>query len=96
MLKVKDTRVLELSELHSLAKALDSQKQLATEALRLHTQAKHHGDAAAAHYLEEEFMESQSDVVRTLAGHTSDLKSLLNRDAPLAVFLFDEYLRKTL
>ncbi|KAJ8686348.1 hypothetical protein QAD02_022142 [Eretmocerus hayati] len=55
-------RVLELSELHSLSKALDSEKQLATEALRLHSQAKHHGDAAAAHYLEEEFMEPQTEV----------------------------------
>jgi ferritin heavy chain len=101
---VKDSRVLELNELHSLAKALDSQKQLANEALRLHTQAKNHQDAAAAHYLEEEFMENQSEVVRTLAGHTSDLKNLLNRDSKsatncdgsLSVFLFDEYLKKSL
>lgn len=92
----KDSRVLELNELHSLAKALDSQKQLASEALRLHTQAKHHQDAAVAHYLEEEFLEPQSEVVRTLAGHASDLKNLLNRDAPIAVFIFDEYLQKTL
>lgn len=92
----KDSRVLELSEIHSLAKALDSQKLLANEGLRLHNAAKEHKDAAIAHYLEEEFLESQSDVVRTLAGHTSDLKNLLNRDAPLAIFLFDEYLQKTL
>ncbi|XP_058807317.1 ferritin light chain, oocyte isoform [Phymastichus coffea] len=92
----KDTRVLELNELHSLAKALDSQKQLASEALRLHTVAKQHNDAAIAHYLEEEFMESQSEAVRTLAGHTSDLKNMLNRDAALATYLFDEYLQKIL
>jgi ferritin heavy chain len=79
-----------------LAKALDSQKQLAAEGLRLHTQAKKYQDAAVAHYLEEEFIDHQSDVVRTLAGHTSDLKNMLHRDAPVAVFLFDEYLQKTL
>lgn len=95
-MQAKDSRVLELNELHSLAKALDSQKQLAEEALRLHDQAKHHQDAAAAHYLEEEFMEPQTEIVRTLAGHTSDLKNMLNRDAPLAVYLFDEYLQKIL
>jgi len=93
---VKDSRVLELNEIHSLAKALDSQKQLATEALRLHTQAKHHQDAAAAHYIEEEFMEYQSEIVRKLSGYTNDLKSMLNRDAALSVFLFDEYLKKSL
>lgn len=92
----KDSRVLELSELHSLSKALDSEKQLAVEALRLHTQAKHHQDAAIAHYLEEEYMEPQSEVVRALAGHTNDLKNLLKRDGALGVFLFDEYLQKTL
>lgn len=90
----KDSRVLELNELHSLGKALDSEKQLASEALRLHTQAKNHQDAAIAHYLEEEFMEPQSEAIRNLAGHTSDLKNLLNRDAALATFLFDEYLQK--
>ena len=80
--------------MHSLAKALDSEKQLANEALRLHEQAKTHHDAAVAHYLEEEFMEKQTETIRKLAGHTNDLKSMLNRDAPLSVFLFDEYLSK--
>ncbi|KAL6266022.1 hypothetical protein P5V15_002874 [Pogonomyrmex californicus] len=39
---VKDSRILELTELSSLAKALDSEKQLADEALRIHSQAQHH------------------------------------------------------
>ena len=90
---------MELNELNSLAKALDTEKQLAVEALRLHIQSHNHPkqDASVAHYLEEEFMESQAEVIRTLAGHTSDLKSLLrDRDASLSLFLFDEYLKKQL
>lgn len=95
----KESRVLEMNELNSLAKALDTEKQLAEEALRLHTQTQNHPkqDASVAHYLEEEFMEPQAEVIRTLAGHTNDLKSLLgDRDASLSVFLFDEYIKKQL
>lgn len=83
----------------SLSKALDSQKQLAEEALRIHAQVEHHTkqDAAIAHYIEEHFTESLSERVRQLAGHTNDLKNLLGeRDASLSVFLFDEYLKKIL
>ncbi|XP_011865371.1 PREDICTED: uncharacterized protein LOC105560674 isoform X1 [Vollenhovia emeryi] len=96
---IKDGKVLELTELNSLAKALDSEKQLAEEALRIHTQAQHHTkqDAAIAHYIEEHFMESLSERVRLLAGHSNDLKNMLEeRDASVSVFLFDEYLKKTL
>ncbi|XP_015607787.1 uncharacterized protein LOC107273783 [Cephus cinctus] len=95
----KESRILELTELNSLAKALDTQKQLADEALRLHGQATQHSkqDASVAHYLEEHFVEKQADTVRDLAGHTNDLKSLLgDRDASVSVFLFDEYIKKTL
>lgn len=90
---------MELTELNSLAKALDSQKQLAEEALRIHAQAQHHTkqDAAVAHYFEEHFMESLSERVRRLAGYSNDLKNMLEeRDASLSVFLFDEYLKNTL
>ena len=89
---------MELTELNSLAKALDSQKQLAEEALRIHTQAQHHAkqDAAVAHYIEEHFMDSLSERVRQLAGYSNDLKNMLEeRDASLSVFLFDEYLKST-
>ncbi|XP_033208246.1 uncharacterized protein LOC117167431 isoform X1 [Belonocnema kinseyi] len=95
----KDSRVLELNELNSLAKALDTEKQLAEEALRLHAQTQNHPkqDASVAHYLEEKFMESQAETIRKLAGHTNDLKSLLaDRDSSLSVYLFDEYLKKQL
>lgn len=50
-----------------------------------------------SHYFEEEFIEKHADTIRNLAGHTSDLKSLLKAsDASLSVFLFDEYLHKKL
>ncbi|XP_011303828.1 uncharacterized protein Fer2LCH [Fopius arisanus] len=92
-------RVLELNELNSLAKALDTEKQLADEALRIHSQAQHHTkmDASVAHYIEEKFIEDQADTVRNLAGHTNDLKNLLgDRDASVSVYLFDEYLKSIL
>lgn len=90
-------KVLQLNELNSLAKALDTEKQLADEALRLHAQAQHHTkqDSSVAHYLEEKFFESQAECIRNLAGHTNDLKNLLvDRDASVSIFLFDEYLKK--
>ncbi|EFN61070.1 hypothetical protein EAG_15046 [Camponotus floridanus] len=96
---VKDSKILELTEMNSLAKALDSEKQLAKEALRIHNQAQHHTsqDADVAHYIEDHFTESLSERVRDLAGYSNDFKNLLSeRDASVSVFLFDEYLKKTL
>jgi len=90
-------KVLQLNELNSLAKALDTEKQLADEALRIHTVAQHHSkqDSAVAHYIEEKFFESHSECIRNLAGHSNDLKALLgDRDASVSIFLFDEYLKK--
>ncbi|KAG8037453.1 hypothetical protein G9C98_005663 [Cotesia typhae] len=95
----KEQRVVELSEISSLAKALDTEKQMADEAIRVHGQAQHHTklDSSVAHYMEEQFMEPQAETVRTLAGHTNDLKRLLgDNDASLSIFMFDEYLKKTL
>lgn len=83
----------------SLSKALDTEKQLADEALRIHAQAQHHTkqDAAVAHYMEEHFAESLTERVRQLAGYTNDLKNLVGeRDPSVSVFLFDEYLKKVL
>lgn len=85
--------------MNSLAKALDTEKQLAREALRIHNQAQHHTslDADIAHYIEEHFTESLSERVRDLAGYSNDFKNLLtDRDPSVSVFLFDEYLKKTL
>ncbi|XP_053974281.1 ferritin, lower subunit [Hylaeus anthracinus] len=95
----KESRVLELNELSSLAKALDTQKQLAEEAMRIHGTAQAHNkhDAALGHYMEEQFFESHTKSVRDLAGYTSDLKQLLTeRDPSVSVFLFDEILKKSL
>lgn len=82
-----------------MAKALDTQKLLANEALRIHALAQPHNkhDAAIAHYIEEKFLESHSERVRDLAGYTSDLKDLLTeRDPSVSIFLFDEILKKSL
>ncbi|KAK0178793.1 hypothetical protein PV327_007644 [Microctonus hyperodae] len=89
-------RHLELNELHSLAKALDTEKKLAEEALRIHTQAQHHTkqDSSVAHHIEEEFFKDQSERVRDLAGYTTILKSLLvDRDPSISLTLFDDYLK---
>ncbi|CAL1686513.1 unnamed protein product [Lasius platythorax] len=95
---VKQSKILQLTEINSLAKALDSEKQLANEALRIHAEAQHHPkqDAGIAHYIEEHFMESLSERVRDLAGYSNDLKNLLQERDPVSVFLFDEYLQKVL
>jgi len=94
---------VELHELDSLAKALDTQKELAERAFYIHREAtrnsQHLHDPEVAQYLEEEFIEDQSKTIRALAGHTSDLKSFITanngQDLSLALYLFDEYLQKT-
>ncbi|KAL2722492.1 hypothetical protein V1478_009355 [Vespula squamosa] len=95
----KENKILQFNEINSLAKALDIEKQLAEEALNIHSKAQHHTkqDPSIAHYVEEQFMEQQADCVRQLAGHINDLKKLLltDHDASISVFLFDEYLKKT-
>ncbi|KAI4500999.1 hypothetical protein M0802_003802 [Mischocyttarus mexicanus] len=95
---VKNKKILQLNEIHSLSKALDIEKQLADEALYIHSKLQHSKqDASVAHYLEEQFMEYQADTVRQLAGHISDLSKLLTgHEASVSVFLFDEYLKKLL
>nr|WIM01374.1 ferritin 1 [Limnephilus flavicornis] len=94
-------RTYELNELGSMAKALDQQKVLADEAHKIHGEVTRRStlyhDPQVGHYLEEEFMNQQADTIRTLAGHTNDLKRLIKEqpnDKSLALFLFDEYLSK--
>jgi len=91
----------ELFELGSMAKALDKQKVLAEEAHRIHGEVTRRSpdyhDPQVGHYLEEEFMNEHADTIRTLAGHTNDLKRLIkdqSADSSLALFLFDEHLSK--
>ncbi|CAG9789819.1 unnamed protein product [Diatraea saccharalis] len=94
---------VELHELESLAKALDTQKELAERAFYIHREAtrnsQHLHDPEIAQYLEEEFIEDQSKTIREIAGHTTDLKRFITanngQDLSLALYLFDEYLQKT-
>jgi hypothetical protein len=89
----------EMYELGSLGKALDMHKGLAREANLLHsevTRTKEH-DPQVASYLENNFVHQHSDIIRTLSGHTNDLKQLLanEADSSLALYLFDGYLEKS-
>jgi len=91
---------LEVDELHALALALDSEKKLTTEAIRLHRRVSRldnhdHYDPEIAHYLDEKILEDQAETVRKLSGYTNDLAQLVKvSDPSLNVFLFDEYLQK--
>ncbi|KAH8280870.1 hypothetical protein KR054_002637 [Drosophila jambulina] len=90
---------LEVDELHSLALALDNEKQLAAGATHVHTRATHQArgehDPELAHYMEENFLGKQADTVRTLSGYANDLAKLMKvSDPSLSVYLFDEYLQK--
>lgn len=99
-----ESKVFELIELDSLAKALDNEKKLVSKALYIHKEAQHQVnkiDAGVAHYIEEHLIEPLSDSVRQLAGYTNDLKNMLtvhehNDARGVAIFLFDEYLSKSL
>ena len=99
---VMQNKKFDLDEIKSLSKALDMQKGLAAEASRIHSEALRHEnhdyeDAGIIHYLQEQFIEPQTDRIRDLAGYTNDLKGIIaNRDASVGVFLFDEYLKKSL
>lgn len=93
----KKSLALEVDELHSLAMALDNEKQLSTGAIHVHTRASHatERDPEIAQYLEEKFLSSQAETVRKLSGYANDLSKLMNQPDPsLAVYLFDEYLQK--
>jgi ferritin heavy chain len=90
-----------LNEDKSLGYALDTQKDLAMEARRIHQHASHancqnYYDPAVAHYVEEKFFEEQTETVRNLAGYANDLNKLLKNTNTnqLATYLFDEYLQK--
>lgn len=93
----------EVHELQALAKALDTQKELAERAFHIHREAtrnsQHLHDPEITQYLEEEFIEDQAKTIRNLAGHTTDLKKFITsnsgRDLSISLYLFDEYLQKT-
>ncbi|KAM7364556.1 ferritin light chain-like isoform 2-T4 [Cochliomyia hominivorax] len=88
---------LEVDELHSLAMALDTEKQLASGAFHVHTRSLHttERDPEMAQYLEEKFLGKQAETVRKLSGYANDLAKMMDTaDPSLAVYLFDEYLKK--
>lgn len=97
----KERLQLEVDELHSLAMALDNEKQLSNGAIHVHTRSLHgaeHGaerDPEIAQYIEEKFLGKQAQTVRKLSGYANDLAKMMNQPDPsLAVYLFDEYLQK--
>lgn len=88
---------LEVDELHSLAMALDTEKQLSNGAIHVHTRSLHatERDPEMAQYIEEKFLTKQAESVRKLSGYANDLSKLMNQQDPsLSVYLFDEYLQK--
>lgn len=48
-------------------------------------------------FIEKEFVSKHSDNIRELAGHANDLHQLIadNKDPSLAIYLFDEHLKKS-
>lgn len=89
--------LLEVEELHSLAIALDNEKQLSNGAIHVHSIAAHGAkrDPEMTQFLEEKFLTTQAKTVRKLSGYANDLAKLMNNPDPsLAVYLFDEYLQK--
>ncbi|XP_018328275.1 soma ferritin [Agrilus planipennis] len=91
----------ELYELESVAKALDMEKALALEAHTIHDAVsrrleKAH-DPEISSYIEEEFVHKLASNVRKLSGYASDIYSFLKtKDSSLALYLFDNYLQKSL
>jgi len=94
---------LEMNELQALAVALDTEKKLSIEAIKVHQHASHmnHKDDATVYdpeitqFMEEKFLENQGATIRKLSGYANDLKKLMTvSDPSLNVYLFDEYLAK--
>lgn len=92
-------RSFELNEYTAVAQALDFEKKYELEAATIHAAAssrtKHLHDPEISSHIENEFLHESRDVIRKLAGYTTDLNRLLNGpDSSLSLFLFDEYLQK--
>lgn len=97
------TPVFELDELPSLAKALGMWKTVAEEAHYIHREVSNKmpgfHDPETSSYIENEFLHEHAKIIRDLAGYTNDLKRLVHehkeKDSSLAIFLFDNYLQKS-
>ncbi|CAH1176752.1 unnamed protein product [Phaedon cochleariae] len=97
--EAEEDRSFELYELSAIARALDNEKRFALEAHHIHSEAtrksKSFHDPEISDYLEKEHVHKDRDLVRKLAGYTTDLSALLNGpDSSLSLFLFDDYLQK--
>ncbi|XP_063544049.1 ferritin light chain [Cydia strobilella] len=94
---------VELNELEALAKALDIEKEIAERAFHIHGEAtrnsQHLHDPEIAQYMEEEFIEDHAKTIRNLAGHSADIKKFIaqndGQDLSISLYLYDEYLQKT-
>ncbi|KAK9509350.1 hypothetical protein O3M35_006688 [Rhynocoris fuscipes] len=92
---------MNMHELESLSRALDMYKSLAEKAHHIHSEVTRrkvtYHDAETLSYLENKFVHKHADTIRDLAGYTNDLGSMLKdtADSSLSVYLFDEYLQKT-
>lgn len=100
---------VDIKELESLEKVLDTEKRTAQLTRRIHEHASHAScpanyDPTLAHFVEEKYFEDQTDIIRKLAGYANDLKDLhkdpvtkadkQETDKSFATYLFDEYLQK--
>ncbi|XP_046419464.1 uncharacterized protein LOC124179303 [Neodiprion fabricii] len=88
----------DLSELERMSNVLDNYKMMADEAIKIQREVTKHADldGSVAHYFEERFFQRQTKTVHTLSGYVNDLKRFFSEaDASLALFLFDEYLLKS-
>lgn len=94
-----DNTEFQLYELQAIAKAVDIEKQLAQQVFDIHEKAslnsRDHHDPGVAEYLQDEFVEKQTELVRKFSGYATDLRSLLDQeDTSLPLYLFDDYLHK--
>lgn len=95
----EEGRSFDLNEFAAIAQALDYEKNFEMEAQAIHTEAtarnKHHHDPEISSFIENEFLHEERDMIRKLAGFTTDLHSILSGpDSSLGLFLFDEYLQQ--
>ncbi|XP_072393553.1 ferritin light chain-like [Diabrotica undecimpunctata] len=94
-----ESRSFDLRELTAIAKALDIEKKFVHEAHSIHREAtrnnKQFHDPEISDYLEKEVVHKERDLIRKLAGYSTDLAGLLNGpDSSLALYMFDDYLQK--
>jgi ferritin len=80
------------NEFHSLSVAQSIEKKLLETA---HGFVHTTHDPNTLHFIEEEFIEPKTDVLRKLTGYVHDMdKLLVTSDSSLNIYLFDEYLQK--